>query len=1344
LTGEEAKNRPVPAFHFVGEKSPATFRNLLHDIANKNTTFAPAEQNLTIQQMLEGTTPIDTPKHHFKNFDQARQWAKENIVGTYNNKNTGEDIYISIKAVEKYLSQKAVEKSVDKDAHLSALKQMPKLIETAVLREASPDTDNNANIKEIQRLYGAINYEGRRYPVKITVKAYYREGNKAYSYEVMQIESPIDQNLPGQSTSDGNLSYQSSLSYGSKPMADSPQTTSDHPSPKSRQPVAENRSSVFNSKDTNNSQTTKQNPQNPARLQVSQPKAPKFNGDILDFTQRITTWTADRIDNQNEKIGAIQRDKILYDYKKILQELATQKSNFQQSGNAITYFVRNLIDNQTFDEMTRAQMNQIITQIKNATTKIDILNNAKKIFDIVINKQIKTSEKILDKYLNLKVRGTNQSGVAVGKRIDDNARIIVETVHKYRLSPLTDIDERLHELEDLYGEETDNGKQEKITHEQIGLNIAKRYNILVSETKKELQAIAEQINEERKKIEENQDKKTDKNGKVYRVAKTDKGNEIKKSREIIHALEDELRAGKEQLRKGIDWISVEMSGVIETGKQAKKNADNTRIEHKREILKSAFFDLADVYPKTYDKKTGKTYMQKVWDGIKSPLPTFDYELRKLGRRAINGEGNLFNYFAPKIIKAVDEEFNGRQKAIAMLDKKAQELFGKSAEKVMKEISNTDSEITIEAINPFSKEKEKVELTIGNATYIYMANKMADTKINLRAMGITEENVENITPHLPENIIRFADWMQEQFYPNLRKKYTKTYEKQFGIQMPNIENYVPKKILTGAVKIEDDITHENAITLPTILAGSLIARKRNKHPIDIINTDFLNIAFEHIDEMEYWNSFIGITEDLNTLLSSPRFKVKLENISKGETKRFREAAQIAVGAYTPAQNAFYDYTSLLAKTYAKSKIAFRLNTAAKQILSLPAFSTEGTPVIIGYMTKNMANPYGSWKWAMDNLPTFEKRVKSRLAGNEKLDMSEEKISKILKKLNTISDIGMYPNMFVDALTVSVGARSVYEYHRGKYKKMGYPDEVAEEKALINAAISFNETQQSAEGMFLAPIQRNRDLFSNAVTVYNNANMGYQRKVAIAATNIQRYITNRDKMISFRTKQLMNDGFEESKAKKQAQRDIDNSFHKSAAQLIMNGYILQWIWRFGLTGLASALLAGDDDDKKDVANQAKNASIGALITPFRGLVGGSTLEYIIDKQLKGINYGSMMADTHPLLSDTEKTGRKFWTAINKDDYALLVYTVANLAGGLTGTNLDTIGNISAALFDLAATNTDLSPQQITLDLAIIANLPNSQTKEMAEALNNGNHDDFIKEYIKWRNKYGLLYNLRKQKK
>jgi len=148
---------------------------------------------MTIEQLLSETTPINTPKQHFKNFNEARKWGKENIIGTYKNLHTNENIYISKTAIDKYLSNKAVSKSVCIDAHLSALIKLPKIIEVSVLKEIHLDERKKPTVIEIQRFYGAINYINMIYPVKITVKVYTEQTNKAYSYEVMKIESPIIQ-----------------------------------------------------------------------------------------------------------------------------------------------------------------------------------------------------------------------------------------------------------------------------------------------------------------------------------------------------------------------------------------------------------------------------------------------------------------------------------------------------------------------------------------------------------------------------------------------------------------------------------------------------------------------------------------------------------------------------------------------------------------------------------------------------------------------------------------------------------------------------------------------------------------------------------------------------------------------------------------------------------------------------------------------------------------------------------------------------------------------------------------------------------------------------------------------
>ena len=133
---------------------------------------------------------VDTPKHSFKNLKEARTWAKLNIVGIYRNADTGEDIKVSKSTIDKCLSEKAVTKSVNVDVHMSALRQLPNLVATAVLRKATKDERGSLSIIEIQRLYGAINYEGCCYPVKLTVKVVQSEGRRAYSYEVLKVESP--------------------------------------------------------------------------------------------------------------------------------------------------------------------------------------------------------------------------------------------------------------------------------------------------------------------------------------------------------------------------------------------------------------------------------------------------------------------------------------------------------------------------------------------------------------------------------------------------------------------------------------------------------------------------------------------------------------------------------------------------------------------------------------------------------------------------------------------------------------------------------------------------------------------------------------------------------------------------------------------------------------------------------------------------------------------------------------------------------------------------------------------------------------------------------------------------
>ena len=141
--------------------------------------------------------------HGFKNFAEAKEWAKANIVRMLTNSETGGkgEIRISNNAVDKYLSNSAVAKSESKDVHLAVLKVLPDTIRESIDAEQhanykkskdgkrSPNNGANEDVI-VHRLYGAVDIDGQIYRVKVTLKEYTDENRpkKAYTYEATKIE----------------------------------------------------------------------------------------------------------------------------------------------------------------------------------------------------------------------------------------------------------------------------------------------------------------------------------------------------------------------------------------------------------------------------------------------------------------------------------------------------------------------------------------------------------------------------------------------------------------------------------------------------------------------------------------------------------------------------------------------------------------------------------------------------------------------------------------------------------------------------------------------------------------------------------------------------------------------------------------------------------------------------------------------------------------------------------------------------------------------------------------------------------------------------------------------------
>ena len=142
-------------------------------------------------------------EHGFKNFKDAKDWAKTNIAKTYDSEESGGkgNVLISKTAVDKFLSQSAVEKSESANIHFAVLKVLPEVLKTSIDVETHPDFKKDENgIRKpgngynkdvlVHRCYGAVNINGETYRVKITLKENVRtnETTGTHSHEATKIE----------------------------------------------------------------------------------------------------------------------------------------------------------------------------------------------------------------------------------------------------------------------------------------------------------------------------------------------------------------------------------------------------------------------------------------------------------------------------------------------------------------------------------------------------------------------------------------------------------------------------------------------------------------------------------------------------------------------------------------------------------------------------------------------------------------------------------------------------------------------------------------------------------------------------------------------------------------------------------------------------------------------------------------------------------------------------------------------------------------------------------------------------------------------------------------------------
>lgn len=999
-----------------------------------------------------------------------------------------------------------------------------------------------------------------------------------------------------------------------------------------------------------------------------------------------------------------------------LQELRKAMSRQRlydlQTVKSMTDLAQLLMEHNMLDDMSKYEVSRILSAVKNSPGHIskdkdtgelrasggekNLQHQVDSLLDLMVNNQLRKAQNSLSKLLSVQGSKVDARGVKVQGELDAEGVIIARTL-KHNLGVPAEIYDAkgdlqpgcikwaMQEVMDKMGD-ADARVAERAAMEYAGLQIAMQYANDITKSKAEEKLIKDSLNT----LKENKE-----GGKI----------DAKAYSQAVEAVYDSLRANKLERAEAYFRIVDSVASVLGESIERAKAWREEQKQRVRDIQHNCNSDMEGrvLRGQRKDDRLDGIVQSTICRIFLEPLATFDQMLRMLGGKNANGEGYLWNRYMHGWTSAAEREQVMKERNHHNMDEAAADIFGKGKKwGYVYDLNRALPKSTVTIWD--GGEMREHELTQLDLLTILIWDAQPTGRATLRNMGIDEVKIGEIENFLDPRMRHLGDWMVG-YLSERYQDYNEVYKRLFGAPMTANENYFPFRRFKDEIKreVENGTPADNDHS--SITTGAVKERKFSLVSFDIVNSNAADIFTRHLDEMEHWSSFAELNRDIGIMLSYNRLKQQVQQMhtayGSGKTlwNRFEKCCAIATESYEPKVGNFDKLFVKATKGVAMGKVNLRLFTALKQTLSLPAFLPD---CHIGVMSADLAlGGVPAVKWAWKNMPLYRKRVLSRTAGDYRLKESEYDT-----KLMRLFGKGMLPNIGVDAWTIAIGAHAVYKARYNRYRRYGMPEKEAEARAIRDAEISFNESQQSSEGPFLAPIQVDHTAEAFAYSLFRNSAYSYTRKTHEAARNLRNLMSG-NSTVEYMTKQLLRDLYPENEGawsddqvkhcEAEAKRQHRRAYWKNAVQLGTFGWILPWLWRLG--GIAPLLLLSSDDDERDKA--ARGALLQSTFGPFEGLAGGDVITQAANMALgfEEPNW-KYISKQSPMLSDVadmlNKLGKDNVTAMND---------ILNIVVGMnSGLNPASITDMVVAVMDYCESDKDR--RECALLIARILNCPPSQ--------------------------------------
>lgn len=1082
----------------------------------------------------------------------------------------------------------------------------------------------------------------------------------------------------------------------------------------------------------------------------------EFSGSSRTIPSVPQGETLFRIPGKEEKKEIIKnlKEEIRELKKQLDQARKGNKEEYETASRAMLSFIDQRLTKEAGEEMGPHMIKSLIAQVNKAASTNKLKEPLNLVEKLINYAQYDSSVKRMQKMIKTKLSGQDTRGVSKGIVVDEATRRVFDSIRSaYKDLLLTSADSELRavrseivKLGKLIKSETSPESITILTGQQNEMK-SRRDNLLKERAEllktKELESV-EEIRKRREELENAMDEAAEGTGvftqtmadeydslsirellaesrkmkrdldklegdlvTTRRVAYNNKGEARKFYLQEAEKIAAQIPVAQEELIRMTDNVYNELKELVDTGKSRLAMLNKEKAAHRGRIISMGINAVKDKRIKGINEKETNmektvSILQSIGDFIAYPMYSFDYLLKAIDRNHAIGKGPLYDYFMKSshgVVEANDRIYLGVKAYNKELEEKIKELFGKSMENVFRDSQKSEKRIHKQYMYDSNYHKEgdlyEANLNKGQAFYVWLTWRQPDGKMKLEADGWTEDSMTEIESFIGDKYMKLGEWITDDFFPRLREeRYNPVHVRMTETSMASRENYFPMVIAKSEIREKGELG-ETIIGMPSTITGNIINRTINTLKVDTSRNAF-DLMLKYGRDMETWAATAELRQDLNFLRGSKAFKNYMEANHKGMFDIFMRAAEVAVRSFNDKQkqDSLNNGLNKILRYWAGSNIAFRLNTAMKQVLSYPAFSAySGNPGYQADLFKYIFTPAGNMKWAKEHLPSFEERVDTGNMGIEAL--KDENAFK--NKLEKLTNAGMYPNKLIDALTCAAGARAVYNFEYERAQKRGLGNEEAANLAKYNAEIAFNESQQSSSPEMMSPMQASGNVFYKALTTYQSSNIGYQRMGIEGLLEMAR------------AKRIYNLNIESGMNKDEAQRTMMGSYLTGLRKATFGLFVMGGLWAaggYGIAGITAPLISniyamfgyGDgDEDLWFTDEQLKSIFLSAALSSL----GGTSIGQFVNAISQGNKYDplSFITEMSNLISEAVKDG--FNLNVQRELAAKL--------GKFAGLNVETLENIY-----LGAESAIREGRPDLVDFMFLINLPKSQRKEMAEKL------------------------------